>query len=60
MLMFGPKPVRPIRSALFWRCHAKLLNARISVPMTSPFISQDVRLKEAPMFMGPTNVVAQW
>ena len=62
MLRFGPKPVRPIgvlpsglkRDALI------LLSARISLPKTVPLRRQDVRLKDAPRPVGPTNVVAQW
>jgi hypothetical protein len=30
--------VSPMRLSLFSRCHARLLNARISVPITSPFM----------------------
>ena len=50
-LMLGPKPVRPMSPP--W-----LLKARMSVETTSPLALQELRLKEAAMLLGPTNVVA--
>ena len=50
-MMLGPKPVRPMLPP--W-----LLKARISVETTSPLAFQALRLKEAAMLLGPTNVVA--
>ena len=44
MLMFGPYAVRPTSLEA-----PKLLNALVSLPTTSPFNCQLVRLKEAPI-----------
>ena len=57
MLMFGPNPVSPILFSTLLRCHPRLWNALISVPKTPPFKCQLVRLKDAPMPIGPMNVV---
>jgi len=60
MLMFGPKaesatsiPLTPLT-----RAAPMLVKARNSVPITEPFKRHDVRLKEAPIPIGPTKVVA--
>ena len=55
MLMFGPKPVRPILKLL---PGANLLapmlrRARISFPITVPLALQLLRLKDAPKPAGP-------
>ena len=57
MLMFGPNPVSPI-----WLSPPipRLLRTRMSVETTSPLSHQLLRLNDAAIPVGPTNVVGQW